>query len=400
MNRRQFLYHAGLLSYYARFPANHLLADEGIAADAKVLKGHRIDKVEFVSAKYHHPRFVGRNSRTNPNGQHKKDSCVRLHTDQGAVGWGRTKVGRERNKIVKSLIGKTIDQLIVPSVGTREGVHPAVDIALHDLAGVILEKPVYELLGANGSKATDLYSGMIYFDELDAEGDYIGIENVIKNCQWDYDYGYRKVKVKIGRSSKWYPHDKGLAKDIEVVNKIHETFGKKGLGILVDANDGYSLQDTIDFFEGVKEVPIYWFEEPFREDPKISRKLKKWMLKNGRENTFYTDGEAKPDLELVRDLIADGTLDMHLVDIQGYGFTKWRRLIPFLKKHKAMASPHTWGSMLKTHYVSHLAAGLENTAIIEGVTCISDEIDYGDYKIKDGKLHVSDAPGFGMKLMI
>jgi L-alanine-DL-glutamate epimerase-like enolase superfamily enzyme len=70
------------------------------------------------------------------------------------------------------------------------------------------------------------------------------------------------------------------------------------------------------------------------------------------------------------------------------------------KKHKAMASPHTWGSMLKTHYVSHLAAGLENTAIIEGVTCLSDDIDYGDYKIIDGKLNVSDAPGFGMKLMI
>ena len=400
MDRRNFLTHAGLLSYGAHFSANHLHAIDQVASDAKVLKGHRIDKVEFLSAKYHFPRFVGRNSQLKPNGQHKKDSCVRLYTDQGAVGWGRGSAGRDRKKLIKSLIGKTIDQLLVPSVGTRNGVHPAFDLALHDLAGVILEKPVYQMLGAKGSKATDVYSGMIYFDELDKEGKQNGIDKVIKNCQWDYDYGYRKVKVKIGRSSKWYPHDKGLAKDIEVVNKIHETFGKKGLGILVDANDGYSLQDTIDFFEGVKDVPIYWFEEPFREDAQTSRKLKQWMLKNGRENTFYTDGEKDPDLELVRELIADGTLDMHLVDIQGYGFTKWRRLIPFLKKHKAMASPHTWGSMLKTHYVSHLAAGLENTAIIEGVTCLSNDIDYGDYKIIDGKLNVSDAPGFGMKLMI
>mgnify|MGYP001177650559 FL=1 len=400
MNRRHFFTKAGLLSYGAHLTANHLLANAGVASDAKILKGHRIDKVKFLSAKYHYPRFVGRNSQLKPNGQHKKDSCVRLYTDQGAVGWGRTRAGREQNKIEKSLIGKTVDQLIVPSIGTRAGVHPAVDLALHDLAGVILEKPVYQMLGAKGSKATDLYSGMIYFDELDAEGKSVGIDKVIQNCQWDYDYGYRKVKVKIGRSSRWYPHDKGLAKDIEVVNKIHETFGKKGLGILVDANDGYSLQDTIDFFEGVNDVPIYWFEEPFREDAQTSRKLKQWMLKNGREKTFYADGEKDPDLELVRELIADGTLDMHLVDIQGYGFTKWRRLIPFLRKHKAMASPHTWGSMLKTHYVSHLAAGLESTAIIEGVTCLSDDIDYGDYKIIDGKLIVSDAPGFGMKLRI
>ena len=113
MNRRHFFTKAGLLSYGAHLTANHLHAIDQVATDAKVLKGHRIDKVEFLSANYHFPRFVGRNSRTNPNGQHKKDSCVRLHTDQGAVGWGRTKVGRERNKIEKSLIGKTIDQLIV-----------------------------------------------------------------------------------------------------------------------------------------------------------------------------------------------------------------------------------------------------------------------------------------------
>ena len=36
----------------------------------------------------------------------------------------------------------------------------------------------------------------------------------------------------------------------------------------------------------------------------------------------------------------------------------------------------------------------------EGVTCISDDIDYGDYKIKEGKIQVSEKPGFGMKLLI
>ncbi|MDP7626134.1 MAG: hypothetical protein QF493_14465, partial [Rhodospirillales bacterium] len=69
-------------------------------------------------------------------------------------------------------------------------------------------------------------------------------------------------------------------------------------------------------------------------------------------------------------------------------------------EHKAVASPHAWGDMLKTHYISHLSAGLGNVVTIEGVTCISDDIDFGDYEIKDGKLHVSEKPGFGMKLLI
>ena len=30
----------------------------------------------------------------------------------------------------------------------------------------------------------------------------------------------------------------------------------------------------------------------------------------------------------------------------------------------------------------------------------ADDIDFGDYKIKNGELNVSDSPGFGMKLLI
>jgi len=33
------------------------------------------------------------------------------------------------------------------------------------------------------------------------------------------------------------------------------------------------------------------------------------------------------------------------------------------------------------------------------VTCLSDDIDYGDYKIVNGTIRVSDMSGFGMKLL-
>ncbi len=73
--------------------------------------------------------------------------------------------------------------------------------------------------------------------------------------------------------------------------------------------------------------------------------------------------------------------------------------MPQLKKYNMLASPHAFGSMLKTHYIVHMAAACGNVVTIEGVTCISDDIDYGDYKIEDGKIQVSDKPGFGMKLL-
>ncbi len=407
MNRRKFIVNTGLLTCGASFAMGDLLARERYQVkDDSALREHRIDKVEYVSPKYHYPRLVGRNSKPTHgsrkdgiHGQYHDVSCVKLYTDQGAMGWGSAKK-RLKDKDLQTVLGKKVNELIIPEKGISGGVHASLDTALHDLAGVILNKPVYEILGAHGPKAIDVYSGMIYFDELDADGKPTSLDKVMKNCQWDYEYGYRQLKVKIGRSKYWYPHDEGLATDIEIVKMIHDEYGDKGVDILVDANDSYSLQDTIDFLKGVKDVPIYWVEEPFREDLKKSRALKKWMMANGRENTYYCDGEAKPDYDLVEKMIIEGTLDMHLVDIVNYGFTKWRKLMPFLIKHNAVASPHAWGNMLKTHYNSHLSAGLGNVVTVEGVTCISDDIDFGDYKIAGGKLHVSSKPGFGMKLLI
>ena len=93
-------------------------------------------------------------------------------------------------------------------------------------------------------------------------------------------------------------------------------------------------------------------------------------------------------------------MNAYLPDIRSFGFTRWRNLMPLLKKQNMWASPHSWGSMLKTHYNVHIAAGCGNVVTIEGVTCISDDIDYGDYKIVNGRIQVSEMPGFGMKLLI
>jgi L-alanine-DL-glutamate epimerase-like enolase superfamily enzyme len=279
----------------------------------------------------------------------------------------------------------------------RRDLSPFVDLALHDLMGVILDKPVYKLLGARGTKNTPIYSGMIYFDELEPEDNPAGIDKILENCQWDIDYGYQQLKVKIGRSGKWYPHDAGLKKDIEVVKLINKTF--PDITLLVDSNDEYTLQDTIDFLDGIGDIPLLWVEEPFRENYEDGKKLRHWMNQNGFENTLYADGEANTDHELCMKMGKEGIMNAYLPDIRSFGFTRWRKLMPQLKKYKMLASPHSFGSMLKTHYNVHIAAACGNIVTIEGVTCISDDIDYGDYKIADGKIQVSDMPGFGMRLL-
>ena len=349
----------------------------------------------MLKYEYHWPRHVGKNARRDNHGQYHKSEVLKLTTDQGAIGWALS--SHKIKDQVNQLEGKFVSELISPENGMRQDLSPYMDLALHDLMGVILNKPVYKLLGAKGTKNTPIYSGMIYFDELEPEDNPAGIGKIIENCQWDIDYGYRQLKVKIGRSGKWYQHDAGLKKDIEVVRLIHKTF--PDIEILVDSNNEYTLEDTIEFLKGIGDTPLLWVEEPFHENYDDGKKLRQWMDRNGFEKTLYADGEARPDHELCLKMGKEGIMNAYLTDIRSYGFTRWRNIMPQLKKYKMWASPHSWGSMLKTHYNAHLAAACGNVVTIEGVTCISDDIDYGNYKIVNGKIRVSEMPGFGMKLL-
>ncbi|HLR32068.1 MAG TPA: hypothetical protein VK074_06230 [Fodinibius sp.] len=120
------------------------------------------------------------------------------------------------------------------------------------------------------------------------------------------------------------------------------------------------------------------------------------MLEQGKQ-VFLADGEANPDQELLADLYRQRILDIHLTDIVGEGFSSWRQLMPSLIEMGISASPH--GSLFKTYYNAHLAGALGNMPTIEGVTCESDEVDFGNYTLEEGKLTPSSAPGFGMKLL-
>ena len=79
-------------------------------------------------------------------------------------------------------------------------------------------------LPAGTSNLFTTSTGMIYFDDLDPIDNPAGIDKVLENCRWDYGYGYRQFKVKIGRGNKWMPAKAGLERDIDVVNAIHKAF--------------------------------------------------------------------------------------------------------------------------------------------------------------------------------
>ncbi|MDR2563633.1 MAG: mandelate racemase/muconate lactonizing enzyme family protein, partial [Prevotellaceae bacterium] len=358
------------------------------------LSYHKLDRIKFSEVQLKYPRLVGKNSRLGVHGTGPKLTFCTLTTDKGANGLGLLRSGKEKaQELFASIKGKSVAELFSPSQGTLSEQHYAFDFCFHDLGGVILNKPVYELIGGNKKPiVTKCYSGMIYFDEMEPEDNPSGLGKVLENCRYDYDYGYRQLKVKIGRGGKWMSKEDGLKTDIAVTQMIHEHF--PDCDILVDGNDAFTIDYFISYLKGIEDIPLFWIEEPFRETREDYAKLKEWLVDNGRRNTFLADGEANPDLKLALELGKEKLLDVYLDDISGYGFTRWRKLAPQLKAIGMMASPHAWGDTVKSFYITHYAGAYGNTPTIEGVTCFSDDVDLSAYQLKRGRIVPPALPGF------
>lgn len=207
------------------------------------------------------------------------------------------------------------------------------------------------------------YSCAIYFDDLDADSSPRGIDAVLANCAADSDAGYRAFKLKIGRGHRWMDPDAGFRRDIEVTRRVREEYPEARL--MVDANNGYTPRQTIDYLMAV------------------------------------ADCEHEPDIEHVLSLAEAGLIDVLLMDVLSYSLTAWRHLMPCVEALGlgVTASPHAWGQPVKTYYAAHMAAGLGNIALVEGVPGSIHGVDASAYSFTDGVLTVPDLPGSGLELM-
>lgn len=361
------------------------------------LAAHTIASVELRKVRAHYPRLHGKNA---IKGYHGYGGYVRIaviETNQGARGWGElSRPATPDTAAETGLIGAKLSDVFDVDTGILNGAHTAFDIALHDLAGVVLGMPVCRMINPNAALSARVYDGAIYMNDIIPEDRPFGVQRVMEECAYDYALGHRIMKVKIGRGHMWMPHDEGMARDIEIVRGLSEAF--PDVQIMVDANDGYTLEDCVAFLEGIGDVPIYWFEEPFREEEAANRRLREYLRAN-RPMTWIADGESYTDIDLLMDLAGKGLLDIWQPDVCGYGLTAWRALLKKIVPLGYLSSPHAWGQVVKTHYCAHLAAAYpHHIPCVEAVLGQTEGVDYGGYTLHNGVLTIPDAPGFGMDL--
>lgn len=363
----------------------------------KALANHRIDKIELLYFRARYPRLHGFNAIKGYHGFGGETPIARISTNQGASGWGVLSDGLDVAQQVKQLLlGKELTDVFACEEGILDDSWKVFDLALHDLAARILEIPVSKMINPDAVSQVRMYDGAIYMNDLIPEDKPWGPQKVLDDCAYDVALGHRVLKIKIGRGHMFMEHDAGMRRDIELVNRIHDLF--PSLTLMVDANDGYTVQDVKDFLTGIKNVPLYWFEEPLREEEHSFRELKEFMKLHCPE-TRIADGESRTDIPLLTDLAEKRLLDVWQPDICGYGFTAWRKLMKMMVQKGYIGSPHAWGYVAKTNCCAHIAAAYpQNIPYIEAVLGDCEGVDLSGYTLKEGMLTVPDKPGFGMDL--
>ncbi|MDI6756041.1 MAG: mandelate racemase/muconate lactonizing enzyme family protein [Thermodesulfobacteriota bacterium] len=245
----------------------------------------------------------------------------------------------------------------------------AIDLALWDLKGRLLEMPVHGLLGSSKTRIPSYASGGPYNKEPKA------LEREVRGY---VDAGFKAIKIKL-------PPDVKAA--CQRIAACHSWVGD-GVKMLYDSNQQQSVKDAVTIAKSCADHQAYWYEEPFPY----------WQLNRSADlrlqipcrlalgETFYGED---PFYEAVKCQAADVLMpNLHKIG----GITAWTRISGLCGLAGIPLSSHTMPEV-SSHVMS--------------ATPLADMLEYMNwweplyekpFAIKDSCLIISqDEPGFALR---
>ena len=251
----------------------------------------------------------------------------------------------------------------------------AVDMALHDLAGKMLDAPLVEILGrAHDSLPTSITIGIQSVEQALAEAEeYLGL-------------GFTILKVKIGDN---------LAEDIHLLSELRQKVGPH-IGIRVDANQGYSLDDLRRFHQETAKLGLELIEQPLRAEQLEEMRALPWELRRicAGDESLKDPGDA---LTCACEPLPFGIYNIKLMKCGGVNPAL------HMAKNAQMAGVRLmWGcndeSCVSIAAALHAALASAATRFLDldGSFDLGRDLFKGGFVVRDGRLSTMDAPGLGV----
>lgn len=405
LSRRHFVKIAGTLPF--------LPTTESITKDKSFhVQGPLIKKISIFNSSGSFYRFIGMNSYdTAPKGIKGSRKSVLIKFSDGTQGLGTVGYTNITEKII-SKIRQLIhqdpfsfyqwegDQIAAVAPAMQPYFYHTdyawVESAILDGIGKMKGLPVWKMLGESTREGIDPYDGTLYFEEITNQRDVSLIAEIGKRIKED---GYRAIKIKLGRPSKWLPGEAGVERDIDAFIALREAVGQN-FNIMADANNGYEGQFdwAVKLMKACAPYQMYFMEELFPDDAQQYLRLRDALLK---ENFFIpiAEGENIREMEKFDQYCKDGVYNFIQPDMATCGFSNILRTAQKATKFlHVKLIPHVWQSQMGLIMSLHAAKIQSNIPFVEDSRYAEHAFIPSGYLFKQGQWFIPDKPGWGVEL--
>ena len=342
---------------------------------------------------------------------------VRISTDSGLTGWGEGGQYGPAEPVASAivdvlgprLIGRPADQPVriweenyafsrdFGQKGTYVEAMSAIDIALWDIWGKALGKPVHHLLGGAFRSRVLAYGTGCYYPEnfRDTPAMMSSLRDEVEGYA---AAGVTAIKVKIGLLP--------VPLDAERVRLVRSVVGPN-VKLMADANHAYNSATAVRMGRVLEDTDMLWFEEPVPpEDRDGYRRLRQTL------DVPIAGGECEFTRYGFRDLIAGGCVDIVQPDLcASGGLSEWVKIAATASQYNVLPVPHVWGSGVAVAAALQAIAiipstphravpvPLENEPMVEfdrTYNPLRDEILEDNFTIDNGAVAIPDGPGLGV----
>ena len=246
----------------------------------------------------------------------------------------------------------------------------AVDVALWDIKGKKLGQPVYKLLGGFRDSVPAYASGFLWRPS--------GLAELAETAQRLVMEGWRAMKFRLGAEDT-------AAKEIARIRTMREAVGPD-IDLMIDINQGWSVNQSISIGRVMAEYGIYWLEDPTNHQDFAGLALIADAL-----DTPIAAGEYHYGIAPFRHMLEQRSIDIVMVDLMRVGgLTQWMKVA-----HMAEAFNMPVVSHLAPEVLIHGLAAVPNGLSLEHMPW-SFPLFQAVPEQAGGMIAVPQAPGLGL----
>lgn len=246
------------------------------------------------------------------------------------------------------------------------------DIALHDLIARKLSTPLYKLLGGYRNRVeTDITIGIT------------SPEDVERKVHQALSEGYRIIKLKV---------EGNIRRDFERVRAV----GELGVRIRIDANQGFSPREAVEFIKKVDGFDVELIEQPVHAGDIEGLR---YVRDNSEIPVFADESVLGPAdaLNVIRQNSVDG---INIKLMKAGGITGAIRILHVAESAEI---PCMIGCMLESRVSltagAHFALAFKNVRYVDldSHNFLKDDPVRGGMEVRRGWIRVPDSPGLGIE---